>query len=467
MERIRFLPKSVLYCTALLLAWIGFSALSAATASRITLIVDGQPRKVQVHATSVGMALLHSGIYPGPGDVIFPPVHSPLEQVTILEVRRARWFWLEVDGEWRQVQTAAQSPAAALLEAGIQLLPGDRVWVDGIPVADPSQPFARVPQRLRFARGRAIEVFDGGERSRARGSGGTLGDLLASAGWTLYEGDRAEPGLADLVPEEGRVILERSREIKLMVEGRLQRARVVATSVGEALAGAGVLLLGLDRTEPAEGEPLPAEGVIRVIRGREEVVLEQEPIPFPVTYQAAPDLEIDQQALLEPGTMGVRARQVRVLYEDEQEVARVVENEWVAKEPEPRVVGYGTKIVIRTLTTPDGTIEYWRALRMWATSYSPSRAGVPDDYPYFGITACGERLVKGIVAIDRRYIPFYTRFYIPGYGFAYACDTGSGVKGRWVDLGYEDHNYEPWHQYVTVYFLTPVPPLDTIAWIIP
>ena len=104
---------------------------------------------------------------------------------------------------------------------------------------------------------------------------------------------------------------------------------------------------------------------------------------------------------------------------------------------------------------------------MYATSYSPSRAGVPDDYEYFGITACGKQLVKGLVAIDRRYIPFYTRMYVPGYGYAEACDTGGGVKGRWIDLGYDDSNYEPWHQYVMVYFLTPVPPLDTIAWVFP
>jgi 3D (Asp-Asp-Asp) domain-containing protein len=56
---------------------------------------------------------------------------------------------------------------------------------------------------------------------------------------------------------------------------------------------------------------------------------------------------------------------------------------------------------------------------------------------------------------------------VPGYGFAYACDTGGGVKGRWIDLGYEDDNYQPWHQYVTVYFRTPVPSPDSIAWIIP
>jgi hypothetical protein len=54
-----------------------------------------------------------------------------------------------------------------------------------------------------------------------------------------------------------------------------------------------------------------------------------------------------------------------------------------------------------------------------------------------------------------------------GYGPAEAADVGGGVRGRWIDLGYEDHNFVNWHQYVTVYFLTPVPAASSIVWIFP
>jgi hypothetical protein len=38
------------------------------------------------------------------------------------------------------------------------------------------------------------------------------------------------------------------------------------------------------------------------------------------------------------------------------------------------------------------------------------------------------------------------------------ADTGGGIPGRkWIDLGYEDDDYVSWHNWVTVYFLTPVP----------
>jgi 3D (Asp-Asp-Asp) domain-containing protein len=50
------------------------------------------------------------------------------------------------------------------------------------------------------------------------------------------------------------------------------------------------------------------------------------------------------------------------------------------------------------------------------------------------------------------------QLYIPGYGFASVEDVCGGCTGRpWIDLGYSDHDFETWHSWVTVYFLTPVP----------
>jgi hypothetical protein len=48
--------------------------------------------------------------------------------------------------------------------------------------------------------------------------------------------------------------------------------------------------------------------------------------------------------------------------------------------------------------------------------------------------------------------------YIPDYGFATVEDACGGCVGKpWIDLGFTDENFEGWHQWVTVYFLTPVP----------
>ena len=41
---------------------------------------------------------------------------------------------------------------------------------------------------------------------------------------------------------------------------------------------------------------------------------------------------------------------------------------------------------------------------------------------------------RGLVAVDQKVIPLRSRLYIPGYGYAYASDTGSAIKGKRIDL---------------------------------
>jgi 3D (Asp-Asp-Asp) domain-containing protein len=114
------------------------------------------------------------------------------------------------------------------------------------------------------------------------------------------------------------------------------------------------------------------------------------------------------------------------------------------------------------MDSPDGQVEYYRALNFYASSYSP-------DYskpPYYGAVACGGKWKPGFVSVDLDFVPCGTRLYIPGYGFGIAMDTAY-IYGAWIDLGYYQADYKNWHWNVTVYFLTPVPPETQMHWVIP
>jgi 3D (Asp-Asp-Asp) domain-containing protein len=207
--------------------------------------------------------------------------------------------------------------------------------------------------------------------------------------------------------------------------------------------------------------------VIQVIRVREEYEVDFSPIPFNRITVPDSELEIDQTRLVQEGQLGINKRRYRVVYEDNQEVDRFLEDAWAELAPVTRTVAYGTKIVIRTLETPDGPIEYWRKIRVYTTSYKPASAGRPASHPRYGYTALGVKVRKGIVAVDPTVIPLRSRLYVPGYGVALAADTGGGVKGKFVDLGFEDTNYQSWHWWTDVYLLTPVPSHQKIRWVLP
>jgi 3D (Asp-Asp-Asp) domain-containing protein len=129
----------------------------------------------------------------------------------------------------------------------------------------------------------------------------------------------------------------------------------------------------------------------------------------------------------------------------------------VAVQPQDQVLGYGTQAVTKTLDTPDGTIEYYRAVPMFATSYSPCQQGLGRCSRS---TSSGTPLQKGIVAVTLSWYRQFkgARLYIPGYGFGVIADVGGGIPGTyWIDLGYSEEDYVGWAQTVTVYFLTPAP----------
>jgi 3D (Asp-Asp-Asp) domain-containing protein len=49
-------------------------------------------------------------------------------------------------------------------------------------------------------------------------------------------------------------------------------------------------------------------------------------------------------------------------------------------------------------------------------------------------TASGTVAGFGTIAVDTRVFPFGTRFYVPGYGYGRATDTGGLIRGRHIDL---------------------------------
>jgi 3D (Asp-Asp-Asp) domain-containing protein len=63
------------------------------------------------------------------------------------------------------------------------------------------------------------------------------------------------------------------------------------------------------------------------------------------------------------------------------------------------------------------------------TAYTPS---IEECGNSEGITNSGEPIMPGVsVAIDNKYWPFGTVFYIKGLGYAVAMDTGSAIKGKY------------------------------------
>jgi uncharacterized protein YabE (DUF348 family) len=361
------------------------------------------------------------------------------------------------------LQTSERVPSVLLNQAGITLNPNDRMLLNGLPIA-PEEPITNpstgsgqpYPITLQIRRAVLLTIITPDGEQKFRSAAFTIGEALQEAMVWLRAGDKISPSLNSPI-SSSPVSISPSRDLIIISNGKTVSILSSAQNVGEALAEAGLPLIGLDYSFPAENEPIPADRQIRVVRVTESLQLAQKPIPFESELQASADVPLDQTQILQPGEPGLTVQRIRIRYEDGQEISRLTEDETMVRPPKTRLMGYGTKIEVQTATVNGVQIEYWRAVQMYATSYSPCRSGTSECHSG---TASGKSLRKGMVGLRRSWYFAMQgqQLYIPGYGLASVEDICGGCVGKpWIDLGFTENNFEPWHSWVTVYFLTPVP----------
>jgi uncharacterized protein YabE (DUF348 family) len=476
-----------------LIAFVAMAAILAAMVGgyvrslpALQVAVDGQFRVVRTNQTLVASVLRDAGVKLYPEDRVVPPLDATVEEGEVIRVNHARPVVVEVDGQAIHTRSLRSAPADILADLGITLSPYDKLVVDGqLVAATPSRansPLAMVslsnrtgrdvtsavPSTIHVQRAVALTVQPTGDQPvTLHTTMPTVGEALREGGFTLYLADTVHPDLGTPVQDGQVVTIDRAVPVTVVADGRHLHTRTHCKTVADTLAEVQVSLEGLDYTNPAPNAPLTPDMTIRVVRVSEMFRIEQEPIPFEIQFLPDPEMEIDTQGLKQAGENGVLQKRIRVRYEDGQEVSSQLEDSGVVREPKHKILAYGTNIVIRTLDTPNGPIEYWRKIRMLATSYSASTSGTPKTASYYGRTRLGWQMGFGIVAVDPTVIQLGSQVYVPGYGIGNAGDTGSAIQKRRIDLGYDDGDPKvwSWYRWTDVYLLTPVP--SNIQYVIP
>lgn len=449
---------------AAILVFSGLFIIWAGTRKTVTLIVNGNRSSIETHRLRVVDLLDQQNLYPAARDRISLSLSTWLVNDDIVRLDQAASVIIYADATLSYLKSIERIPANLLAEGRVQLFPGDRVLVNGKQV-DPAKALPYNPvYHIQVVRSANLLVASGANTIELNTTAPTIAQALANQKINLHVSDWISRNFDEPLKNDTALDYRLTRKIQLTTNTGTDVFYSAAPTIGAVLAEQGISLQNLDYTRPALFEQIPTDGQVQLVRVSEEVIIEQEPIAFETVLEPASDVELDTRVTLQPGEYGLMARRVRVRIEDGVEITRKTEAEWIARPVKNKIVGYGTKIVIKSLSTPEGPIEYWRSVSMYATSYSPCRIFKDRCDSY---TASGAELKKGIVAMRGYWYRYYggTQVYVPGYGLGTVADVGGGIPGQfWIDLGYSDSDYVSWHQMVTVYFLTPVP--DQIPYIV-
>src|SRR5512143_3213290 len=300
-----------------------------------------------------------------------------------------------VDGDQlRLVATRERTASAILAQAGMIVSSTDELIFDGYRVA-PDADLDLGPGAGTLQVQRAVSVSIGGKGAQTAAR--TVGEALAETGLPLRVADSIAPWAGSVLTGSTAISYEPARDLVVLVDGKEHHVMSTASTVSEALAQSGLPLLGLDYSQPAENEPLPADGRVRVVRVSESLVLTERSLPFENEYKDSNNVEAGLEQIVQPGVQGLSVSRIRIRYEDGKEASRQTEAEPVVRPPQNRVSLRGPKTVLKTATVNGVKIQYWLKLQMYATIYSPCNSGTGGCSSG---TASGLKAGKGVVEVD-------------------------------------------------------------------
>ncbi len=449
--------RTWLFPTAIGLMALGLVVLWLGMHQSVIIVQDGIISRLRTPALTMDGVLRAADISLGEADQIFPQESRWFWDLEAIRILSASEVTIQSPQETMTLFTTDRIPANWMKELGIDLYPEDRLLMNGIAI-DPEVPIEGDGSLyLQYAPAKAILIKMDEQDETIYTQEPTLGAALENAGINLGSQDWLSMDLGTSVVDAMHVEIRQAKPVNVEIDGNVLTGLSSATTVGEALLDLGISLQNLAHSIPADGEPVPEDRQIRIQRVNETVSIAIEEIPHESDYIEDPNTPLDQISVIEPGQDAIFATRERVQLENGEVTWQESPIQWQASTAKDGLLGVGTKIEVQTAMVDGQTLEYWRKVSVYATSYSPCKSGV--DRCLYG-TASGLPVEKGVIAVTVDWFLAMRgqRVYIPGYGYGVIGDTGGGIPGTpWIDLAYSDDEYVSWHTWTTMYFLTPVP----------
>lgn len=279
---------------------------------------------------------------------------------------------------------------------------------------------------------KTITVIVDGKQSTITTYRNTVAQALKTNDILLGPKDKISPSLDSKLIDDQSIVIKRAVNVSIRVDGKDIPVLSSENNIATLLSAEGITLGDNDRVEPDNSTKLRDGMDIKVVRVNYKTISEIVPIPFKEVVKVNKSLANTKRQISQEGKNGEKEVSTKITYEDGVEVSREVVKENITKNPHDKIIIQGT-YPLMPVSRGGSIMSYSRVFEARATAYWAIN-GVGKTYTASGRKAVWNPDGYSTIAVDPKVIPYGTKLFVQGYGFAIAADTGTAIKGNKIDV---------------------------------
>lgn len=300
---------------------------------------------------------------------------------------------------------------------------------------------------------KTIIIIDDGKKTQFISYRSTVRQAIDSKKIKLNSKDRIVPSLNSKLTDGETITIKRAVNVKVNVDGKVLNIQSPEKNIISMLKAEDIKLGSMDKVEPDIKTILSPGMNIEIVRVEVKNYTQCLALKFKEVIKKNERLPNTRSNIISEGKDGEKEVTTRVIYENGKEVSRNIVSEIILKHPSNRVIEEGT-YPLMPVSRGGNVLPFARVVKVRATAYWAVN-GVGSTYTGSGRKAVRDPDGYSTIAVDRRLIPYGTRLFVEGYGFAIAADTGTAIIGKTIDVYFNTYKEAcRWGvKYVNLYIL--------------
>ncbi|KLU67419.1 cell wall-binding protein YocH precursor [Desulfosporosinus acididurans] len=280
-----------------------------------------------------------------------------------------------------------------------------------------------------------------------------VSQVLFSEGVKISPYDKVTPALDSKVTNHSTITVKHAVAVNLTLEGKETTKYSPEDNVKDFLTSQGIVVGSEDKVTPEKEAKLYNGIKIDVVRVEHKTLSSLDTVAYNTIRRPDSSLPNTYEQTVQEGQNGEKQTIFDTIYENGKEISKKIIDEHFTKKPVDKIVVVGT-FPSMPVSRGGQQIDYKKVIQVKSTAYYAVH-GVGSTYTSSGRMAVRNPDGYSTIAVDPSVIPYGTKVFVEGYGFAVAADTGTAIRGNWIDVFFDTSaEARRWAvKYVKVYIL--------------